>query len=74
MLKKIQAVVQFVCRQSALEQIVRAPVILASNAQVGNVARIAQSETRGQNWIRFNFGVKQSPRNAAFLALWADQT
>ena len=39
-------------------------MILASNVQDSvNVARIALSETRGQNWIRGNFGMKKNPRN-----------
>ena len=68
--RKIGKSMKIILRQSGKNRLCEHQVRLASNA---NVARTAPSETRGQNWIQFNFGVKQSPRNTVFSPR-ADQT
>ena len=62
-----------VCGQAGLEQIVRAPLSLASNVQTVNVARIAKSETRGQSPIQRQFRGEKKPRDTA-SAPGANQT
>ena len=51
----------------------RPPVSLLATFKIVNIARIAQSETRGQNWIKRLFRGEKKPSKHRFN-LQADQT
>ena len=59
---------RYVCRQSGLEQTdcASTKLDLLATFKTLNVARIAQSETRGQNWIQRQFRGETKPSKHRF--------